>query len=415
MSASDGYDTINWITEQPWSNGEVMAFGISADGIAATCQEGHRPPPEGLKAQSLWVATGDGYDSSYYNGAFREGLLAGWLEGLGEGWYVPTLTSHEAYGPWWYPIDLSFRWNNTNVPAVHFGGWYDIFSWGTVQSFLGFQYQGGEGAKGNQYLIMDPLGHCGGGEYRFPRARNTWMLQITYDMFEQAQSATPYSPKSLSICYYVMGPDPQTMSETDSGNFWVCMNEFLPVTESLFYLHPDGLLSSLPVDSSNPNTNPSEYVYDPTYPVPTLGGNNLVIPTCGPYDQTVLEERADVITFTSEPLSEAMAITGNITVTLFVSSNATDTDFTAKLNDMYDGKSYNIIDNVIRMRWRESSKTVTLMEPGEIYKVSIPMGGTSYVFNAGHQIRLDISSSNYPRFSTNLNNGNTFSEGGDPV
>merc|ERR1712137_669761 len=90
-------------------------------------------------------------------------------------------------------------------------------------------------------------------------------------------------------------------------------------------------------------------------------------------------------------------------------------DFTGKLTDVYDGKSYNIIDNVIRMRWRDSYKTVNLMEPGQIYEVTIDMMSTSYIFNVGHQIRIDISSSNYPRFSANLNNGNTLEEGGDPV
>lgn len=264
---------------------------------------------------------------------------------------------------------------------------------------------------------MDPLGHCGGGEYRFPNARNLWNIQITYDMFAQAQNSqsTSYTPQSLAICYYVMGPDPKTMSENDSGNFWVCMDEFLPYTSLDYYLHPDGTLDLKPVDPNNPNTNPSSFVYDPSHPVPTIGGNNLVIPTCGPYDQTTLEERADVLVFTSPVLTEPVAITGNLSVVLYVSSTANDTDFTAKLTDVYDGKSYNILDNIIRMRWRDSDRVVTLMQPGTIYEVTINMMTTSYIFNAGHSIRLDISSSNYPRFSTNLNNGNTLSEGGDPV
>jgi len=413
-SASDGFDTINWITSQEWSDGNVMSFGASADGIAATCQEGHRPPPPGLKAQSLLVATADGYNSSYYNGAYRESLIGGWLESIDEGSYIPTLKEHEAYSPWWFPVDLSVQWNNTNVPAMHFGGWYDIFAEGTIQSFYGYQYKGGEGALGNQYLVMDPLGHCPGGEYRFPRGRNAWLLRITYDMFEQVRSGDSYQPQSLAVCFYVMSADPSTLSFTAPGNFWTCFNEMPEATNQDFYLHPDGsLTNTIPTLMESPES--SSYVYDPSYPVPTIGGNNLNLPTCGPFDQTALETRDDVLVFTSEILSAPLAITGEVSVRLYVSSTANDTDFTAKLTDVYNGKSYNVIDGVIRMRWRDSNKEISLMEPGMIYEVNFSLFTTSFLFQQGHQIRLDISSSNYPRFSANMNNGMTLTEGGDPV
>ena len=393
----------------------IFFFFLKADGIAGYCEEGHiTGNPEGLKAQSLWVATGDEYSSTYYNGAYRESVISGWLDKIGEGWYIDTVLEHEAYGPWWYPIDLSIKWNNTNVPTIHVGGWYDVFSQGTVQAFNGYQYLGGEGARGNQYLIMNALGHCReGGEYYFPKTENIWMFRLTYQMFEQVQSLKPYSPQSYSICIYVMGPNPETMSDTDSGNFWACMNGFPEPTYSDYYFHSNGYLRDYIVDS--PDSSESSFIYDPTYPVPTIGGNNLNLPTCGPYDQTELETRADVLSFTTDALSDTVAITGNVTVTLYVSSNCTDTDFTAKLTDVYDDKSYNIIDNVIRMRWRDSYTTVNLMNPGEIYEVTFDLGPTSYIFNVGHYIRIDISSSNYPRFTANLNNGNTIVEGGDPI
>ena len=310
---------------------------------------------------------------------------------------------------------------------MHSGGWYDIFSEGTIESFNYTQYEGGEGARGNQWLVLNPFGHCFGGEYTMPLSRNLWMLGLSYQLFAEVAGLPPPSdsaypgplerghPDSLdgwaTLNFYVMGGDETNKGSDFAGNFWACRESWPTYSSTEYFLTSDGglVLSGAPDVAAN-----TTYLYDPIDPVPTLGGNNLY-GTCGPYDQTEIEARDDVIVFTSDVLTEPVAITGKVYATVYVASNCTDTDFTAKLTDVYNGKSYNILDNIIRMRWRESNTDVTLMEPGFIYEVTIDLQTTSYVFNSGHQIRLDISSSNYDRFSANLNNGNLLAEGGLPV
>jgi len=164
-------------------------------------------------------------------------------------------------------------------------------------------------------------------------------------------------------------------------------------------------LSTSPPSSSESAS--ATFIYDPHDPVPTNGGNNLEIP-CGPLDQRPIENRADVLMYTSAVLTDVVPITGPLNVVLYVSSNATDTDFTVKLTDVHPtGVSRLIQDGIVRMRWRNryESDQPQLMTPGQIYEVQVSLWNTSYIFNPGHRIRVDISSSNDPRFSVNPNNG----------
>ncbi len=171
------------------------------------------------------------------------------------------------------------------------------------------------------------------------------------------------------------------------------------------------------------------FIYDPLLPVPTVGGGNLLLPKCGPQDQAGVEDRADVLSFTSDVLTEHVAVTGRITVTLFVSSNATDTDFAVKVTDVFPSieqqqgagasrpKSMLVQDGIARMRWREGpmSAAPVPMEPGQVYNVTVDLGPTSYVFNPLHRIRVTVSSSNFPRFSANPNTGKPLNDGTPPA
>ena len=165
---------------------------------------------------------------------------------------------------------------------------------------------------------------------------------------------------------------------------------------------------------------PSVFVFDPLLPVPTLGGGNLLLPKCGPQDQSSLEERIDVLKFTSEPLESHVAVTGRITVTLFVSSNQTDTDFVVKVTDVYpslegkDAKSMLVQDGIVRMRWRNgpmATQPAAPLVPNEIVNVTVSLGPTSYIFNPLHRIRVTVTSSNFPRFSVNPNTGKPLTDG----
>ena len=178
------------------------------------------------------------------------------------------------------------------------------------------------------------------------------------------------------------------------------------------------------------------FIYDPLLPVPTVGGGNLLLPKCGPQDQSGVEDREDVLSFTSDTLTTHVAVTGRITVTLFVSSNATDTDFAVKVTDVFpaveDAGGQNaftgstssskptsmlVQDGIARMRWREGPMAAapTPLVPGQVYNVTVDLGPTSYIFNPLHRIRVTVSSSNFPRFSANPNTGRPLSDAMPPT
>jgi hypothetical protein len=178
-----------------------------------------------------------------------------------------------------------------------------------------------------------------------------------------------------------------------------------------WYLQKNGELS-LNAESKGSNT---QFIYDPANPVPSLGGHSCCTGSdseAGGYDQRENEARPDVMVYSTAPLSEGVEVTGTISATLFVSSSAVDTDFTVKLVDVYPtGEAYNVQEGIIRMRYRDSLKTPTLIKPGEVYKVEVDLNASSNYFAKGHQIRIEVSSSNFPRYERNLNTGERNSHG----
>ena len=201
-----------------------------------------------------------------------------------------------------------------------------------------------------------------------------------------------------AVTYYVMG---DVNDSNATGNEWRYADDWpVPSIEQAWYLQKDGSLQTTIATEEEQFT----YSYDPTNPVPTIGGGNLNIPA-GPFDQRPVENRSDVLIFTSPVLEQPYEATGAIKARLFVSSDCPDTDFTVKLTDVYpDGRSMLITDGILRMRNRNGFDHWELMEPGTVYQVDVDLWSTSYVWNTGHQIRIAISSSNYPRC---LNNPNT--------
>ena len=178
-----------------------------------------------------------------------------------------------------------------------------------------------------------------------------------------------------------------------------------------YYMHSGGRANSLLGDGvlspASPAGEPTDrYSYDPENPVPTMGGPVMSPELTGPRDRRSVERRDDVLVFTSEPLTRDAEVTGPVVVTLYASSSAPDTDFTATLVDVYpSGQAINICEGIRRTRFRESLETPTLIEPGRTYEYQISLWETGNVFKAGHRIRLEISSSNFPRFDRNLNTG----------
>lgn len=402
---TDGPDTLSWIANQSFCNGEIATFGGSALGINQYYMAGANP--DFLACQYIQVATPDMYKHAIFQGGqFRYSLVAWWLEGQGSTYILEDYFAHENFTmDYWGNVSLDGKWDQVQVPAIHIGGWYDCFAQGTIDGFMGYQYQGGDGALGKSKLIMGPWTHGGGrkqGELLYPEnAEDNFSFYMFIDMIEQYTMDTGnHFDKWPAVSYYVMG---DVDNESAPGNEWLTAEDWpVPYETVPIYLCKDGSLQTT-LDSESTSIS---YSYDPTDPAPTIGGQNLNdnIIKRGPYDQCIIEDRDDVLVFTSEVLSDPLWIAGPLRARLFVSSNCPDTDFTVKLTDVYpDGRSMLIADGILRMRNRHGFDHWEFMESSEIYEIEIDLWSTAYIFNKDHRIRISVSSSNAPRFLPNPN------------
>jgi predicted acyl esterase len=403
--STDGADTLAWIANQSWSNGKIATIGPSAMGITQYCMAAANPP--NLACQYVLVASPNLYKHAVYQGGeFRKNLVERWLNGQDSTYILQEILDNENFTlGYWGNVTLDDNWEDVNVPAVHVGGWYDIFTQGTIEAYIGYQHYAGPGAQGKSKLVIGPWTHTGfftrtQGELTYPwNSLDRFSLRMFQDMIQlYTMNRTDDFSGWPTVSYYVMG-DVDTPSAP--GNEWRYADDWpIPFTDAQWYFHGDGVLTTdLPgIDD------PLPYVYDPIDPVPTIGGKNLFSPA-GPYDQRPLENRSDVLVFTSPVLEQPYEATGPVTARLFVSSDCPDTDFTVKLTDVYpDGRSMFITDGILRMRNRNGQDHWEFMQSGTTYEIVVDLWSTSYIWNTGHCIRVEVSSSNYPRF---LNNPNT--------
>jgi len=404
---TDGPDTLDWIASQNWSNGKVATIGGSATGIVQYLMAG--AGPEELICQYIGAATPNLYTTIYPGGQFRKHMIESWLQSQGSTYVLPELWAQENFSlQYWTNVTLEDNWQDVNVPAVHLGGWYDCFCQGLLDGFMGYQYDGGNGAAGKSKLIVGPWTHVSfgkrlQGQLLYPEnALDTFSEEYWYEILDQyiLEESNDFENRP-NVVYYVMGDVKNTAA---LGNFWRYADDWPPEhIDDEWYFHENKFLSL-----NNPGSySPLTYNYNPSNPVPTKGGTNLdpLLPTlAGPYDQTSVENRADVLLFTSDVLTEPYEATGRIKARLYVSSNCPDTDFTVKLTDVYpDGKSMLICDGILRMRNHNGCDHWEFMNPGEIYEIEVDLWSTSYIWNTGHKIRVAVSSSNYPRYLANPN------------
>eukprot|EP01060_Flectonema_neradi_P014268 TRINITY_DN20971_c0_g1_i1.p1 TRINITY_DN20971_c0_g1~~TRINITY_DN20971_c0_g1_i1.p1 ORF type:complete len:589 (+),score=99.75 TRINITY_DN20971_c0_g1_i1:67-1833(+) len=411
--ANDSYDTFKWLAGQPWSNGEIYQCGGSADGIASIMSWPEHPPA--LKKQFIMWASINAHQLTYPGGAFRNRLITHWFHHFpGQTQrLIDVAKEHEAPGPYWNPVNITDRCDEINFPAVFLGGWYDIFTKGNINAYECYKKSGKP-----TYLIMESCGHCIAKDcpiYLVTDARTEIAFVTAVDVFA---GRTPPS-EIRNITFFVMGAGNKDSTYIDPfapGNYWTSVDDWPVFNPVKFYMNTGGVLSTQQMDT--PAT--QSFLYDPTNPVPTIGGNNLEM-ACGAKDQqnTSSKHRADVLDFTSDILKEDFAITGPLVATLYVSSNCTDTDFTAKLTHVHpDGRAILINDGIIRMRWRHGTRdgiNPQLMTPNEIYEIKVSLWNTSFIFPKGHQFRVSISSSNYPRFDANPNNGKPIMNNTGPI
>ncbi|TWU07207.1 Cocaine esterase [Symmachiella macrocystis] len=401
----DGHDSINWITEQEWSDDNIASWGGSALGITQNMQAVDAPPA--LKAQWVMVAFSDMYSQgSYQGGALRQSLMKTWLKKHKfDPRSLETFLAHPKYDKFWEEVNPEARAADVHAPGIYFGGWYDIFLQGTLNSFESIHNHGGDGARGNCRLIVGPYAHGGFTELTYPDNSAIPNAPQAGDALRYFDHLTKGIDNGVEndqpVHYYVMG-DPE--DNTAPGNFWRSADNWPPPSQlTPFYFHQNHQLSQAP-----PTTDGSlEYQYDPENPVPTVGGQNLFLDR-GPKDQRKIESRDDVLLFTTDTLTEPVEVSGRIRATLFVSSDCPDTDFTVKLSDVYpDGRSMLVTDGILRARHRIGFDREDFLKPGEVYELTVDLWSTSLIFNRGHKIRIAVSSSNHPRFDTNPNTGSS--------
>ncbi|MHB1461500.1 MAG: CocE/NonD family hydrolase [Armatimonadota bacterium] len=399
----DGADCVTWVKAQKWCNGKIGTFGASANAITQLMMAGSRPA--GLTAICAIMAPTSFYNQCVFqNGAKREEQVVNWLKMCQFNTDNMALwQAHPYYDGFWAKMNLAERFSTVNVPGLHIGGWYDTFQQGTLDAFEGLQKRGGPGARGQQRLIIGPFSHGGWekiGDFTYPNGTkvNPIIASVEWlnDKLKGIKSAVP----APAVQYYTMG----AIGEANApGNEWRIADTWpVPAQQTTYYLQPGSQLST---SQPKANVKPASYKFDPKNPVPSLGGCNLTIAS-GPMDQRPSESRPDVLLFSTEKLSQPVEVTGRIKAKLWITSTAKDTDFTAKLTDVYpDGRSMLVCDGIIRARVRKSLTKPELLTPGKPTQVEVDLWSTSLIFNKGHRIRLAISSSNSPRFDVNPNTG----------
>ncbi|MFC3051864.1 CocE/NonD family hydrolase [Kordiimonas pumila] len=442
--AEDGYDTQVWAGEQPWSNGKVGMMGGS---YLASVQWLSAP----LRAPSLTALaprmTPYNYyqDVAYTGGAFQLSSRIGWAALISGrtnqirhyDWdekllHLPLKTldkaighdlphfrdwlAHPSHDEYWMEYNVEAQADQIDVPAYNIAGWYDVFLRGNLTSFADMGKKArSEKNRHAQKLIIGPWPHTAApsaklGELDFTDAAVVSFDDIHIKWFD----------------YWLKGTENGVLNEAPVRLFVMGENKWRDEQEwplartqyTKYYFNSKGSANSaqgngtLSTEKPEAKKGHDQFVYDPNNPVPTLGGNLMFKTTpAGPYDQAALEERKDILVYTTGPLEADTEVTGPIEVTLYAASSALDTDFTAKLVDVHpDGKAYNLADGIIRARHRESFKSEKLLTPGKVYEYTIDLWATSNLFKKGHKIRVDISSSNFPRFDRNPNTGHKFAE-----
>jgi uncharacterized protein len=398
--ANDGYDSVEWVAKQSWSNGKVGMYGASAMGITSNLAAMMNPPH--LVATFVMVARSSIYtQSAFMGGVFRKELNEIWLKRQNAIDTLKETFRHGVYDHFYDAAEMPLHWHKVHAPSYNYGGWYDIFAQGNVDNFVGQQATGAALAAGNQKLIMGPWGHGQIEEIKYPansvvNATEEAMRWFDYWLKGKDNGIMDEPP----IRYYVMGDvtDPKA-----PGNEWRTAVAWpVPSKNTSYFLSAGGGLGEkLPAEQESV----AAYKYDPKNPVPTIGGANLNIKK-GPMDQRAVGDRKDVLKFVTPALQSPVEITGRVKVELFAESDAPDTDFMAKLVDVYpDGTERLVLDSAIRARFREGFDREVLMKKGEVYRFTIDLWSTSIIFNKGHRIAIHITSSNDPRFDPNPNTG----------
>ncbi len=449
--SADGYDTVEWAAALPYSNGKVGMFGGSYVGATQMLTAIAHPPH---LAGICPVVTASNYHDgwTYQGGAFEQWFNESWTSGLAQdtfnrqvqnatnaglgaatvpltayplfqfGAHAPTglaalapyfsdWLAHPNYDDYWKRWSIQEHYPDIQVPALHVAAWYDIFQGGSLRNFLGLQaHAGSEAARGGQRLFVAIGGHSGSGrkigDIDFGPQAAFDESGVTLDWYDALflGKSNQFSGAN-HVHYFLLG-----------ANQWRDASAWPPpeARPEKFYLASGGAANSLSGDgalSAKPpaSAQPDRFTYDLSHPVPTIGGPLCCDPVhlaAGPRDQRPAEARPDVLVYSTPPLDRDLEISGPVTLDLYVSSSAVDTDVTAKLVDVHpDGYAQNLTEGILRLRYRDSPEKPVWLNPGAVYRVTVDLWSTANRFLAGHRLRLEVSSSNFPRFDRNWNTG----------
>ena len=401
----DGYDTIDWIINQQWSDGNVGMIGASALGITTYLAAGALHPA--LKAAHVGIAPWIFYNVVYQGGAYRTGLVDDWLEGQDAEYMIDTYHEHPTYDELWQGLDMRSKEDYITIPIFHYGGWYDVFTSGPLDAFSALQNGGAYGYTLDQRLIMGPWTHVDEGAWSVNQGELTYptnsLLPLTdldpIGWFEVWLKGAERSwPQDYPVRIYVMGDVDNPRS---GANHWEEAREWPIPSEPMRLYFKDTLeLEPYPADGLY---DPIEWIHDPANPSPTIGGGELSLPA-GPRDQRALADRSDLVVFETDPLDTPVKAVGDVKAHLFVSSDAEDTDFTVRLVDVYpDGRAMLVTDGILKARYREGTTSAAYLDPEEVYELSVDVGNTAISFGVGHKIQVIVGSSNAPRFEPTKN------------
>ena len=457
---NDGYDSVEWGSRLPGSSGKVGMYGSSY--VGATQWLAAETGPPHLATIVPANTASDYYEGwTYEHGAFRLNFIEPWAMEItvsaaksrgdakvaeqltrdsldvatwlryapyrsfpplhpGDGVVAPYFfdwISHRADGPYWQRWAPQQYYPKIGIPVLHIEGWYDAFLFGGVRNFTGMVSSGGSAsARRDQRIVIGPWDHLGWGRPNSSAAPmlkqigpvgnspiNELMLAWWDHFLKGVDNGVSNGP---TVNYFEMGANvwKTTTSWPILGTRWI--KYYLSSGGHASSVTGDGqLLATEPITTQQPDT----YDYDPRDPVPSVGGHSCCAAlsgTQGPYDQHAVEQRPDVLVYSSPPLATDTEVTGPVSVTLYASSSAPDTDWTAKLVDVRpDGTAVNLNNGIQRASFRESSSAPSPIEPGKVYQYTIAVWPTSNLFRAGHRIRLEISSSDFPQFDPNPNTG----------
>lgn len=442
----DGADTVAWAAEQPWSNGRVGLYGFSYPAMSQLLAAAEHP--QGLQAAVPALAPSQLRAGWLYDGgAFALAFALGWAIELGvdqarrrspgleaellavaadpRPWFtsrplrdLPLFRrnricnfyfdwiEHETDSAWWSERQVEGRYDRIQVPAMHVGGWYDVFVDGTLTNWAGLR----AASHVPQRLVVGPWHHLPAlvpaGPIPFGPAslRDLDADQLAwFDLWlrDHDGGATARAPVSA----YLTGADR-----------WVELNDWPPPAARpvRWWLHSRGRANGAAGDGTltteaQGNEPPDVFVYDPAQPVPSAGGHSCCDPgyaPMGPADQVAVEVLHDVLVYTSAPLAQPMVVAGRVTAELHASSSAVDTDWVVKLCDVdARGRSVNLQEGIVRARFRGSSDVPAPLVPGEVEAYRVGLGSVFHRFRPGHRIRVQVSSSSFPAWEPNLNTG----------